>query len=99
MSNTALFSWKKKKHIFWGKQSGDTFHFLLLFVEVGFQCLLNVFHYKHFEMVTKEVRIQNTLTRWLTVKTESVSMLWINFIGATVIRLWLVNASTIFKMA
>lgn len=74
------------------------FHFLLLFLEMGIQCLPNVSHYEHFKMVTKEVRIQDTLTRWLTVKSGSVSILWINFIGATVIRLWLVNASTIFKM-
>ena len=32
------------------------------------------------------------------IKTRSVSILWINFLEATVTGLWLVNASTIFKM-
>ena len=42
------------------------------------------------------------LKRWepktQAIKTRSVSILWINFLEATETRLWLVNASTIFKM-
>lgn len=45
------------------------FHLLLPFLEMGIQCLPNISHDEHFKMVTKEVRIQDTLTRWLTGKT------------------------------
>lgn len=94
---------EKKNRTISGERESRTHFYFALFLEVGIQCLSSGFHYEYFQMETKgvrtqkEVRLHDSLTRWLTIKKgcfHTVGKLY----RAPVMGLWLVNASTIFKM-
>lgn len=66
LSNTALFFLKKRSVHILGVRESTHFHFLPPFLEMECQGLQNVCHSGPSQRVTKEVSIQDTLTRGQT---------------------------------